>query len=275
MARYHLKKKTTKKAFTLVELSLVIAFLSIILIIMATLTVSLIAIYRKGMTISDVNFVGRSVIEDLQNSISEAKISQNPQAICSGKYTKGSSEYNSCEADGAMKLIYREALDASGKPLYGAFCTGAYSYIWNTGYAEKLGTSHKVQLNGSSYPRLLKVRDEQREVCKQFVNDSYNAVDPTNISIGISEDPVELISDDNNGSKLAIYHFYVSKPATIPDTGRAFFSGSFILATIEGGVEIMASGNYCKPPGSASSDENFNYCAINKFNFAVQGNGGI
>ncbi len=36
----------------------------------------------------------------------------------------------------------------------------------------------------------------------------------------------------------------------------------------------MSTGDYCKPPGGTTGEENFNYCAINKFNFAVQGNGG-
>ena len=36
----------------------------------------------------------------------------------------------------------------------------------------------------------------------------------------------------------------------------------------------MSSGNFCKTPESFESDENFDYCAINKFNFAAQAIGG-
>lgn len=58
---------------------------------------------------------------------------------------------------------------------------------------------------------------------------------------------------------------------------------SFILATMRGGVDIMRSGDYCSPhmideiTGESDDSGNiltlgaeFNYCAINKFNFAAR-----
>ena len=272
-----MKKKClkTKKGFTLVELSLAVAFISLILLIMATLTISLIAIYRKGITINAVNSVGRSIIEDFQNSIAEADKSQSPESICGRIYTnKTSNNYKDCvDADpntgNARYLIYREFSDSSQKPLSGVFCTGSYSYVWNTPYASSY---QKLKVNGSDDFRLLKMYDEDRRVCANIMTSGYHFYMMTTPYITTSSETTELISKSD--TNLEIYHIYVAPLAANLETSNVFYSGSFILATKEGGVNINSAGDYCKPPGDTSGDENFNYCAINKFNFAVQGNGG-
>ena len=64
----------------------------------------------------------------------------------------------------------------------------------------------------------------------------------------------------------------MATPAT-NDLGKAsFYSVSFILGTVQGGINVMSSGNFCKAP--EEDDSNFDYCAINKFNFAAQATGG-
>ena len=142
--------------------------------------------------------------------------------------------------------------------------------------------------------KLLKIRDRNREVCVAALNegltspkdrrytyvpdatngDSINSVtEPnvfnlTNYSV-ISEEPVDLLAGDISNN-LAIYDLTSAAPAT-----SAFYITSFILGTIQGGININASGNFCATPeGYNSTIENFNYCAINKFNFAAQANGG-
>ena len=49
---------------------------------------------------------------------------------------------------------------------------------------------------------------------------------------------------------------------------------SFILGTLRGGANVNVSGEFCATPGSNSSVEDFDYCAINKFNFAARTLGG-
>ncbi len=261
----------TKNGFTLVELSLAVAFISLILLIMAALTISLIAIYRKGITIDSVNTVGRSIIEDFQNSIAATDRSQSPESICGRYYDKSTSGYTHCVNDRAMKLIYQEFTDPSHKPYRGVFCTGSYSYVWNTPYAND--NSKKFKVNGKLDFRLYKIHDEDRRICATLLNTSsksYSTNPTTDLKNGWELN--ELISQSDN--TLWVYHVYVAPLAISEETSNVFYSGSFILATKEGGVNIMSTGDYCKPPGGTTGEENFNYCAINKFNFAVQGNGG-
>ena len=68
----------------------------------------------------------------------------------------------------------------------------------------------------------------------------------------------------------------------MPDTGHLetvwrchawiiFYAASFILGTRRGGINIKEAGNNCKPPSDEFTE--LEYCAINKFNFAVQAGG--
>ena len=77
---------------------------------------------------------------------------------------------------------------------------------------------------------------------------------------------------DNSENNLALYDMSVFAPAVHKLTSSAYYSGTFILATLRGGININSTGEYCSdPPDNLNTD--FAYCAINKFNFAMQANG--
>ena len=83
---------------------------------------------------------------------------------------------------------------------------------------------------------------------------------------------VEVLLANDDANKLVLYDLAVAVPAINNAGNSAFYSVSFILGTVDGGINVMSSGNFCKAPEESNS--NFNYCAINKFNFAAQANGG-
>ena len=142
-------------------------------------------------------------------------------------------------------------------------------------------------------PRLLRFTDPERSACKQLIAQTslagankYPTGELISAGGGITlsglnlEDSVELISsdsvsDDANFSRaeapLALYDLYLAPLAATPNNDKLFYSGSFILATISGGVNIMTASNHCQIPDDAGySTSGFNYCAVNKFNFAAQ-----
>jgi hypothetical protein len=92
------------------------------------------------------------------------------------------------------------------------------------------------------------------------------------------KDVVELIAE--NESDLALYDFTILPATKNYTTKQIFYPGSFILATIRGGVNIQSNGDFCQ---GSSSDEgemdseytgnDFDYCAVNKFNFAARATG--
>ena len=200
--------------------------------------------------------------------------------------------------------------NANPLPYGGVFCTGKYSYIWRTGYT--MNSEFYEKTNGSftgltfAYKdknnvdrsinnfRLLKIEDNSRKLCLANVKTDVDAsggnvygtldsdsANPNYLKVTqhggtitypdkLSTDPVEFLSSSD--SSLALFSLAIYPPAQTTTTGKTLYSSSFILATISGGVNIMTNSNFCSTLETSPSD--FSYCAINKFNFSMQANGG-
>ena len=144
--------------------------------------------------------------------------------------------------------------------------------------------------NGDGSPksgfRMLKVEDSRRAVCiaatrggvneevgkgdKYGMDENFSDFNITNYYNTTNEEPVDLLEGSGN---MVMYDYNAALPA---DNGESlFYTASFILGTIQGGINVMAAGDYCATPGGyMSAVENMDYCAINKFNFAAQATGG-
>ena len=319
-------RKRFLSGFTLIELSLSIAFIGILSIAIALIINDTIASYRRGMTLNQINTTGMDLVDDLRAAVQNSS-ANSVKSLCASIYSSGtaSSVRAQCETDGAHNFVSVERLGSvtiapgtsraktiSNVPVYGAFCTGTYSYIWNSGYffgdeyavtgPTKASLKYKDAAGATktiSDFRLLKVRDDARAVCmsatlegqvnptRYKVRNIGNAVsDVINNQTGgvfdltkssdaikypsVPEEPVELLGGKDN--MLAIYDLRSATPAQSNASNNLFYSVSFVLATITGGVNVKAGGNYCATPEDYAV-ENFDYCSINKFNFAVQATG--
>ncbi len=225
--------------------------------------------------------------------------------------TINTGELYKCIKDDAYKLTFQQYTGANfylkgeeiKKPIkYGAFCTGRSSYIWNTGYALNgygnnrptylvYYTRNKTtgQLTQHKYPenpdntesdeffRLIKVNDSSRSVCSSILNGSYSTLTAKSYfelspSSPLDEGatPVDLLasSEDN----LALYDLQIFRRTRHAVTAQSFYSGSFLLATLRGEINITGQGDYCTDePDGLNTD--FAYCALNKFNFAMRATG--
>ncbi len=173
------------------------------------------------------------------------------------------------------------------KPYWGIFCTGTYTYLWNSIYANSsnrlkiVGTNNNTLLENF---RFIKIKDDSRSIRKitmldgkelGYNNNKFNG--SVDISVtGITE---ESMNDDNNvvdlldiNSGLALFDLSVDQPAVSLLGDNVFYSVSFVLGTVSGDANINATGNYCGTPEGSSSISD--YCSINKFSFSVQVNGG-
>lgn len=330
-------RKSFRSGFTLVEVALSTAFVGILSIAIVLIINDTVAAYRRGLVLSQVNTTGMDVVDDLRTAVQNSS-ARSVTNDCTTFYSDRSTIREQCEKDGAYNFIsvtrYADVtvLNELEKnvPIYGAFCTGTYSYIWNSGYfessqatfADKNNWATLKYLTGVNEPcageesvngnvktctiksttrkttfgsvntgkpfRLLKVKDDNRAVCSSVVRwngtsksfiDNYNLpydgkIDPNFDITGygvLEEEPVDLILSDNEND-LAIYELLVARPAESTTRFNTFYSVSFILGTIDGGINIRSSGQSCSPPADWAN-ENFDYCAINKFNFAIQANG--
>ena len=327
--------KTKKTGFTLVEMTIAIAFISILLITIALVTDDIVSTYRKGIAMKTVNTTGLNLIDEFTNTIAQAPAT-NFSNLCEiyhqdpGADTEDS-PYNNCIKDNGYKFTFQEHLEnvafmtnrkagaIERVPTFGAFCTGKYSYLWNTGYTMNSETYQpevegenitratltywmRDKNNPSGTPientvkdfRLLRINDPTRLLCSVHIadrrtgNEAINDYDETannsatdgeidfdlrhtilGADYALTEEPVELLSTKNGG--LALYSLTIFPPTQDVFSSRLFYSASMVLATISGGVDILANGDHCTVPDNFKTD--FNYCAVNKFNFAIRATG--
>lgn len=306
------QNEATKKGFTILEVTLVTAFIAALLIAIAIILVNISALYQKGVTLKSVNEVGRNLVTEFTTSLNSA-----PAIDSISLCNRLTSNKEQCLQDGARKYVFQsregshrdELTNASGTVQYsGVFCTGAYSYIWNTFYGRQNGGSHTFSLlyNGGQLPesgqepfKMIRFRDPTYLACASNVNKDYSYKtsldDNSNITIDIRhlENGVSnILSEAPLGGFLAtsdidleLYELMIFPIAQDNVTLKSFLSGTFILATERGDVDIYRSGDYCditnhngEGDGSGNLQDlgsNFNYCGINKFNFAARtaGNG--
>ena len=306
-----------KKGFTLIELSLSIAFIAVLSITIVLIISNTVSSYHRGLTLSKINTVGMDLVDEMRATL-QSSPSRSVTDECAKNYPESdspSSPYQKCLADGArMFVVGMKRADVTiggetveGAPVWGTFCTGKYSYIWNSGYffnsdytvedgASRVDFSYRASADTDasitvSEFKLLKVQDDTRAVCASLLKISDNINDndydyKENMGNSIvlnallSEAPVDILAnmvseesdDERTENNLAIYDLSAAAPAASEMANDLFYSVSFILGTVQGGVNVMASGNFCATPNDYS--ENFDYCAINKFNFAVQATGG-
>ena len=286
------RQNATKKAFTLTELSLALAFVGALFIMIATIVANMISIYQKGTTITNINNVGRSIITDMTTAITESP-TFNINSICNN--VAGENVRTICKNNQILAIsVTKTQLDKNNnsKNTGGAFCTGKYSYIWNSGYVfsetDEYGLNKyrsKIVYQGGSKKdfRLIKIEDNKRLACLgllkenntttslaadvKYVNSESKEFNLTG-NVSISEDPVELIAESDKS--LALYSLDVYE-LTNQTTKKGLYDVSFTLGTIRGGPYVVGSDSHCKAPGDADSD--FEYCAINKFNFATRTTG--
>ena len=264
--------KGSKKGFTLVELSLSMAFISILSITVALIISNTIATYHRGVILNQVNTVGMEIVDDMRFSIQNSQVDNSCRE--KGCVFKSSGDKDLKRRNGGGSIN-------ESAPKYGVFCTGSYSYLWNSGYLfpnnpYKFDDENSLKIKYRNQDgegkertefRLLKILDRKRAACSVDIGNN-NEIDITG-SETVKEDPVDLMASSGG---LVIYSLNVS-PTFSKSIDNAFYSVSFILGTIQGGIDIKASGDYCKTPGDV--DEALDYCAINKFNFAAQANGGL
>lgn len=280
----NIKHGFTKHGFTIVEITIAMTFVATLLITIAIVVTQMTAIYQKGLALRAVNSAGRELVDEFSRGITSAP-AEGVSYLCSIYYSGNEAARAACESDEANLLTYHQdtaRINDADVPVHGVFCTGRYSYIWNTGYAIKSSEDkHRAELivNDINYGnkfRLMRVNDDDRALCGAYMSDSsyrYNGNGGNKYSYNIDSDDVPIESLSGSEDNLVLYDFVPFPAASHDITQHAFYSITFILGTIQGGINIMSAGDYCTASSTDSLDTEFNFCAVNKFNFAVRATG--
>lgn len=134
-----MSQSTKRRAgFTLIELMLAMTYVALLLLAIAMTTMEIGRIYNKGITLKNVNQVGRDVSNELQRSIASV-----PPFDMTTHYVN--------------------------QPGGGRLCLGTYSYVWNYGkaLADTTGTDPVLNVydTGSDQIHFAKVSDTGAQLC--------------------------------------------------------------------------------------------------------------
>lgn len=311
-----LNNRQTKNGFTLVEVTLVTAFVSMLVIAIALIFTQISAIFQKGLTLKAVNSVGRNLVSEFTTTINSAP-SIDSVSLCNMYISESEpTKRNECKNEGAFRYLYNERLGMSRETVeggedktvqyFGAFCTGHYTYLWNTYYGIKEGYTLRLKYktdesNEHTLPegpndspfQLVRFVDRNYNACTQLIDQSYKVknfwndeqhpeIDMTILANGapyyMSAPQEGFLESSESNTNLDLYEFVIFPASQDAVTLRAFFAGTFILATNNGTVNIVRGGEYCDPTSNGVDTSGnlfdlgsgFNYCGINKFNFAAR-----
>ncbi len=235
--------RNRQAGFTIIELTLAMAFIALLLLGIATLTLQIGSVYNRGLTLRAVNESGQLISSDIERTLNGAR----PTAT-----------------------FFAEDSATPGGATGGRLCSNNVVYAWN--YAKALKAKRD-----SGTPVLNTFTDSTEEIrlirfhgsdifCKPLAPGvvQYPAIDSTSITRLLG-------TGDNN---LAITKFTIDRDGT-GEIGQpvAFDSDQRlyqVAITVGTGEDVVIQGNSCQNSGSRLDNE---YCAVNEFKFTARAGG--
>lgn len=233
--------RSRQQGFTIVELLIAMTFVTMLLLAIALTVIQIANIYNKGLTMRAVDQSGRSLSQDIRQTLA------------------ASQPFN---VDTAFRLQQYPESDQNS-PDGGRLCTGSYSYVWNFG--KSINKPINKYSAGEDEIRFAKVRDNGGQYCA-------NPTKPI-----IAADATELLSAGDRD--LAIQSFSITKLVDDPAIGQALYRivmelGTNNQDTLQRSQILDTLDTSCKPPSEDSALQE--YCAVNQFDFTAQaGNKGV
>lgn len=224
-----------KQGFTLIELMLAMSFIGILLIIVALTAIQMMRTYNRGLTLKEVNSVGRAVSDDIKRTIATSRpFIVNP--------TRNPAN-TSINPDSRLVIA-----SSGGEPTGGRLCTGQYTYAWNIGLPDD--TSYNRFEGDTTRVRLVKVGDAGGALCGPKINENINRDDAT-----------ELLAAGDR--ELVVHKFDVYGGAQDLAMEQQLYTVAFMLGTPNNEGQIDTSNKSCKPPKELNGLGDF--CAVNAF----------
>lgn len=222
--------------FTLIELMLAMTFIAILLIAVAMTTIQISNIYTKGITLREVNQIGRVVSDELQRSIaSSVPFDVTPKV-------------DNSAATATSKYVVR---DGGGR-----LCLGNYTYAWNYGKAITGGAGAPAvfnKYNDNTPVRFVKVADASGALCANPTTSITRA------------NATELLSSGDRD--LVMHHFSIIRTANEPNTNQSIYAISMVIGTNDR-EQLTTNDASCKPPSEGVGDEH--YCSVNQFEMVAR-----
>ena len=235
-----------QRGFTLVELTFVMAFLSILLLSILYVALQTGKIYTKGVTNRDMNQLTRDLGDTIRRDIS-AVDPAGFQPMSAG--------------------VPRDYVElGTGNTKSGRLCLGTVSYVWNTAGLLNSGISTAIKDKNGAPVTFLRVLDTGASLCVKNGAGAYTMQLPASLATS------SLL--DSSGRTLAVYDMQF---AELSKKGQeALYQMQVTIGTNDQGTTTQATAGdaattQCKPPTDNSAD--FNYCSITVLNMILRAGG--
>ncbi len=232
--------------FTLIELMLAMAFISVLLLSITMTAIHVGKMYSRGATLRGINHAGRDVGDVLRRDFLQSdsrRVAQNG-------------------GDG----VVIEIQDA-GEMMSGRFCLGRYSYLWNVPRVidEKLSNTAIVRGPDSKPINFVRVIDDDGVLCKEADGVYPNQLNHPERITNLLASPL-----DGDGVVLAIHSLRVDPVGATSGGSEALYRLQYTIGTSKLS-ELNTINQSCKPP--TEEEANTEFCAINQFDTIVRTNG--
>ena len=245
--------KTIKRGFTIVELAIAMAFISVLLLSIVMISIQAGKMYSRGIALRSVNQSGRSI-----------------DTVMRQDFLQTNSRQVSKNSDNTLIFTTNNIIGGVSKPINRRFCLGSYSYIWNT--------PEVIDSDGGTY-------DESAVVLSEKPINFARVVDPNAILCEVDASGKYLneldafidgvthllkMPDADGEVVLAVHSLQFLPVAVIDDQPEALYRITMTIGTSKMS-EINTADQSCRPP--AEGESNFEFCAINQFDTIVRTNG--
>lgn len=240
--------------FTIIEMLLAMTFVATLLIGVSLAIIKIGTTYNRGITVTEVNQVGRELSTELSQAIRE-----------SGGFVKDTH--------------FSPVENSANNPVGGRLCTGQFSYVWNYAEALEKNDSAVIQYQGASptdeskWIRMVKVSDPSRKYCvRDETKPSGHAVERIAQSEVNSNATEEIIRSGDR--RLNVYAFQLNEVNEDALSGQKLYK---LDVTIGAGaaesVLINDDVTQCRPPDDPLSD--LDYCSVQQFRLVIRAGNGV
>ena len=237
---------TRQKGFTIIELTLSMAFVSVLLLAIVMTSIQAGRIYNKGVVLESVNQASRDIGDSIRRDFMQSDAAHVSQA------------------DEPESVII---LSEGGQPKSGRFCLGGYSYLWN--YPSVLeaalageSVSGPVVRRGDTIINFVRVVDDGGSFCASS-DGNYET------NIGADRQLMSMLDEKGDqGVVLAIHELGIEPVLANSNSSEALFRVNYTIGT---SAQAEINGQQCRPPADSSANDQF--CAINQFEMIVRTNG--
>lgn len=228
-----MRKTRSTDGFTIIEMTLVIAFLAVLVLGVVYIGIMAGKMYTKGASMKSLNQVGREVTDQVRRDVNVADPSK-------------------------IKIV------SPGSGSAGRLCLGSVSYVWNiAGTSLSASTQIKSQKDNKAIS-FVRALDAGGMLCESTPGIGYPTTIPQNIIYR------ELLTQSQ--ISFVVYKVAIAElTSNVSSHGRLYSVDMTIGTDQEGTVTDEAGSTICRPPSDASA--NLDFCVVRSFESIVRAGG--